>query len=80
MEDRLLKKAVNSKKKKEFTKEELANRKKELLKNSRTNIQQVLNQSRNSENEKDNEDPKTLERKITPSFNNENDHHLTLHV
>ena len=75
MEDRLIKKTVNPKKKKEFTKEELTNRIKELLKNARNNIQQVLNQSRHSENENDNEDSKTLERKITPSFNNENEHH-----
>lgn len=39
MEDRLLKKAVALKdKKKEFTKEELAKRKKELLKVARNNI------------------------------------------
>jgi hypothetical protein len=46
MEDRLLKKTVyppTSKGKKEFTKEELANRKRELLKNARSNVQSILN-------------------------------------
>lgn len=52
MEDRLLKKTVHPKvSKKEYTKEELANRKKEFMKVSRSNIQQILNHSRRSTDE-----------------------------
>lgn len=52
MEDRLLKKTVHPKgSKKEYSKEELANRKKEFMKVSRSNIQQILNQSKRSSEE-----------------------------
>lgn len=56
---------VKDKKNRDFTKEQLLERKRELLKNARMNVKNLLN-----ERKQDDEQLTSMERKTTPTFVN----------